>query len=356
MKLSLPVKLGALVIVIFGLLITGMMMWRPMKIWYYTSQLENDKTRPDAVKKLLALGARNSVVKYYLSNLRSDNIETRQTATGELIDLGAREHVINYYTDCYLSGNVKKRLEVMSELYEIDDKGMVLTKEIFINWCCSPSQQVKIPAGTLTLANGSKVEIQSLYVDKFEVTEEKHFVFRNYSDYTEYNPYVDQSGGVIIKIVEYPYYWDTANHPEMHVSWKAAKAYADWLGMRLPTEHEWEYAARAGSTGQYSFGDNDSMLGEFAWYKDNSGGKPHQVGLKRPSKWGLYDMNGNVSEYTDRDTFFPNQPVPPNNKGVPVCGASFITAKKNAPFGRNRGITGTEGGINVGFRCVRDVK
>jgi formylglycine-generating enzyme required for sulfatase activity len=99
--------------------------------------------------------------------------------------------------------------------------------------------------------------------------------------------------------------WGRADRPVINVSWEDATAYAQWLSertgqqYRLPTEAEWEYAARAGSKSAYSFGDDPSRLGEYAWLSSNSGDKTHPVGKKKPNAWGLYDMHGNVWEWVE---------------------------------------------------------
>ena len=101
-----------------------------------------------------------------------------------------------------------------------------------------------------------------------------------------------------------PSRFDGRNNPVEQVSWEDVRVFIARLNAheghtryRLPTEAEWEYAARAGSTSAYSFGDDAARLGQYAWYGDNSGKTTHPVGQKLPNAWGLHDMHGNVWEW-----------------------------------------------------------
>lgn len=92
--------------------------------------------------------------------------------------------------------------------------------------------------------------------------------------------------------------------PVGNVTRKAAARFCQWLSAktghfyRLPTEAEWEYAARAGTASPYFFGSEPDSLDAYAWYAGNSGGRYQQVGQKKPNPWGLYDILGNVAEWT----------------------------------------------------------
>jgi formylglycine-generating enzyme required for sulfatase activity len=112
--------------------------------------------------------------------------------------------------------------------------------------------------------------------------------------------------------------------PVTCVSWEDARAYIAWLNgkvsrakpeagpYRLPSEAEWEYAARAGTTTRFWWGDNDDEAAAHAWYKDNSDGKTHGVGLKPANPFGLYDMVGNVWQWTE-DCYADNYAKAPIN-------------------------------------------
>jgi len=92
-------------------------------------------------------------------------------------------------------------------------------------------------------------------------------------------------------------------HPAMGMTWHNAVTFCRWLSIktgrkyRLPTEAEWEYACRAGTTNVFCCGNDPNQLADFAWYKANSDHETHEVARKKPNAWGLYDMSGNVREW-----------------------------------------------------------
>ena len=164
------------------------------------------------------------------------------------------------------------------------------------------SEIIHVPAGTFTMGDGSEahdVRVGAFSIGKCEVTN------RQFSKFLQANPQwrkdrVDSKYATSSYLKDWT--GDTcpagkADHPVADVSWFAAKAYCEWAGGRLPTEAEWEYACRAGSAMKYCFGDSVSDLGEYAWYDKNSGGSTHPVGQKKPNKWGVHDMHGNVWEW-----------------------------------------------------------
>ena len=112
------------------------------------------------------------------------------------------------------------------------------------------------------------------------------------------------------------WFTQTDLEPVVCVSWNDAEAYCQWLSdvegksYRLPTESEWEYACRAGSSTAYCFGKFEFRFGWYAWYLSNSGNRTHPVGQKKPNAWGLYDMHGNVGEWcSDRYGDYPSGAV-----------------------------------------------
>jgi formylglycine-generating enzyme required for sulfatase activity len=238
-------------------------------------------------------------------------------------------------------------------------------------------EMVLIPAGEFRMGSDDgqederpvhKVRLGAFYMDRCEVTQ------KSFED--------------LMGQGKNPSRFKDPNGPVERVSWQAAIRYCNArsakeglppcydlqtlacdfaaAGYRLPTEAEWEYACRAGTQGPYSFDGGADRLGEYAWFKGNSGQTSHPVGGKKPNPWGLYDMHGNVAEWCN-DYYGPHEysatdatdPRGPASGDYRVLrGGSWRSGegvcRSAARVGETPGVGDTCLGYEAyGFRCAR---
>jgi formylglycine-generating enzyme required for sulfatase activity len=124
-------------------------------------------------------------------------------------------------------------------------------------------------------------------------------------------------------------------------------------GFRLPTEAEWEYAARAGTTSAYSFGDDGALLGEYGWWDENAEVKLHAVGMRKPNPWGLFDVHGNVYEWC-WDMYGPyDKPLPFGSDRVVRGGSFWDSEPRDLRSATRNGDPPGDRDEDVGFRCAQ---
>jgi formylglycine-generating enzyme required for sulfatase activity len=259
-----------------------------------------------------------------------------------------------------------------------------------------------------------RVTLDPFYIDKHAVTNAAFFEFVRETDHTTdaerygwsfvFRDFVPEEDGehVLRNVAAAPWWvavrganWlrpygpssnvladtDLLSHPVTHVSWRDARAYADWAGKRLPTEAEWEYAARGGLEGKrYPWGDELTPNGEHRcniWQGDfpeyNTGADGYErtapVDAYEPNGYGLYNVAGNVWEWcsdwfsTDHhtsDAYDPDNPTgPPDGDervmrgGSHLCHRSWCNRYRVGARSKNTPDSST---TNVGFRCVVDAE
>lgn len=235
-----------------------------------------------------------------------------------------------------------------------------------------------------------KVKVSPFWIGKCEVTwdEFECYAFRQDTGSSGKTISIDAVTRPSPSYEPYDHGWGRGKMPAMGISWYAAKQYCEWLSLktgetyRLPTEAEWEFACRAGNTGKSLYVEDSKQLDQFSWFKDNSNGKTHQVGLKKPNAFGIFDMLGNVWELTqdfyDPDYYNtfkdvkiivdpkgPKEGLDPVLKGGcwndPPSELRFAN-RKELPFEwwerdpqRPRGMWWMIDGQYVGFRVVRQI-
>ncbi len=216
------------------------------------------------------------------------------------------------------------------------------------------AEMVLIPGGSFSMGSNDggsdekpvhRVELDRFYMDKYEVSNGQYRIFIQATGHPEPEHWHDSR-------FNQPY------QPVVGVSWNDATAYAKWVGKRLPTEAEWEYAARGGLVGKrYPWGDEMTKAHYGSW---NGGrGTTKAVGSFGVNRYGLYDMAGNVWEWCQdwygdyySDSPAKNPPGPDNGSGRVLRGGAWSSGKSRLrvagrsngnPYARGRG---------HGFRCV----
>ena len=195
-------------------------------------------------------------------------------------------------------------------------------------------QMVALPAGEYTMGSPEseknrqkdegpphKVKVPPFWIGQFEVTWDQYLLFMYSDDEKKQreahksDPAIDAVSDAVTRpskpYVDMSFGMGKSGFPAIAMTHHAANKFCHWLSAktghfyRLPTEAEWEYACRAGTTTAYHFGDDPAQLTNHAWFFDNSNSKYQKVGKKLPNPWGLYDMHGNVLEWV-LDQYDPN--------------------------------------------------
>jgi len=239
----------------------------------------------------------------------------------------------------------------------------------------APTEVVRIPGGRFQMGDSQEtdakphpVTVSAFFMDKILVTQEQY----------------EKAMG------ENPSRWKGGRNPVEQVRWSDAVKFCnkrseleglrpcydlktwkcdfDGDGYRLPTEAEWEYACRAGTSTAYFFGDDPAKLGDYGWFDKNSGGHPRPVGQKQPNAWGLFDMCGNLWEwcndfygvdyYNASPVADPKGPDAGSTKVVRGGAWRFSAERCRAGYryNENPGYADVCFGYDIyGFRCVRKV-
>lgn len=221
------------------------------------------------------------------------------------------------------------------------------------------------------------VNLNDFYISKYETTNEQFCRFLN--DYGSaiikdgkykgekmiyYSYYEGRDWGINIKDKNWRPSAGYENYPVIYVTWYGAIEYCKWAGGRLPSESEWEYAARGGNkTKGYKYSGSNEIK-DVAWYENNSVIKTHKVGTKEPNELGLYDMSGNIFEWCEDwydsnhySISSKNNPVNSSkSKSKVLRGGSYFNDNNSCISSYRTGDYPYEYYSNFGFRLCRDNK
>jgi formylglycine-generating enzyme required for sulfatase activity len=281
-------------------------------------------------------------------SLRAEDEETGNEVVAEVWGDGQKlgetpfQGVVNV---CLQRVELRSEERGTAELKPTLTEGRVFSEVVKIDG--GPKGMVHIPSGcfdmTSTIALGlgkpppHRVCVYAFRMDRTEVTQEA---------------YLKAMGQNPSKFDRCP------TCPVEHVNWQEAQNFCRKLGGRLPTEAEWEYAARAGTNTAYYWG--DSMDDRYAWYSRNSGERTHNVGEKLQNSWGLHDMAGNVWEWVgdwngennDGKTTELNPQGPTSGQHRVLRGGSWLNYPEGLRIANRISFSPEVRGDYFGFRCV----
>jgi len=277
--------------------------------------------------------------------------------------------------DLYVaSGAIQPVHLVFEKFLKIGDK-FVKVGETFKD-CPDCPEMVVLKGGSFKMGSGEydnekpihEVQVKSFAMGKFEVTIGQYLKCVaegscNQPEWLESGSKYNINTGSSDLYKKVGMSENNRNHPIVGVSWNDAMRYTEWLSKktakkyRLPTEAEWEYAARANTSTKWSFGDNESDLKDYAWYDKNSDNKLHEVGQKKPNGFGLFDMHGNAREWTcsDYENYSKNNHLEcssNNNARKLLRGGWWYYNAFNCRSANRDGVTPDFRGNYVGFRVV----
>ena len=249
------------------------------------------------------------------ARLKKDGLEIfRWTGSKVLPEMAAGDYELEAAAQGYLP--LKKRITIING--KPNRETITLSPVSGSGWETAGStvNMVFVEGGTFPMGSNEsdnekpihQVTVKGFFIDAYAVTAE------------QYRAFCTATGA---KMPPPPDWGWNDDDPIVNVNWNEAMAYAKWVGKRLPTEAEWEYAARGGkkSIGYKYSGSND--IDEVAWYDKNAGSRTHPVGTKRPNELGIYDMSGNIWEWC-WDWYGPYAPAAQTDPRGPSTGSSRV--------------------------------
>jgi len=284
-------------------------------------------------------------ITYQIINKQPENIKGISEQMNEIIQKCLKKDIRERFSDCEKFGKALSNKNIfITEDKEKENEPIKNDFEIEMIFVKGGSFMMGSNDGSYFEKPIHKVKLDNFYIGKYEVTVAE---FRKFIEATDYKTDAEKIGksriydrglkdkiGVTWKCDDKGNIRPESenNHPVIHVSWNDAKEFCKWAGGRLPTEAEWEYAARGGSNGSSTKYSGSSNINDVAWYSSNSDSKTHPVGTKQANELGIYDMSGNVLEWV-QDNWHDNYECAPTDGSAWENRSSSLRLSRGGNYG-----------------------